>query len=118
MNENKPVKKFRSGRFQISIWVFRQLLSNGRKDSTGYIERLVDVERVCLQYSTKNRQTGEWENQSLWCALEDLRSLTEVLEQLRKEEDAPPSSDDDKSERDEVEGFSHSSEGKSPQRGE
>lgn len=52
MKKNKPVKKFRSGRFQISIWVFRQLLANVGKDSTAYIEQWVDAERACIQLSS------------------------------------------------------------------
>ena len=94
--KNTPRKKFRVGRFQISTWVFRRLLSNGDKDSTIYLERWVDVERACIQYSTFNKATGQWENQSIWCPVDDLRSLAEVIDQLN-EVDPPQSNEEDSS---------------------
>ena len=90
--ENKPRRKFRAGRFQISTWVFRRLFSTGEKDSTIYLEKWVDVERACIQYSTYNKATGQWENQAIWCAIDDLRNLAEVVDQLNGEDDSSSSS--------------------------
>jgi len=86
--KNKPLKKVRAGRFQISIWRFQKLLSNGNKDSIAYIEQWIDVERACIQYSTYNKATGQWENQSIWCPVDDLRNLAEVVDQLNEEDDS------------------------------
>ena len=90
--KNKPLKKVRAGRFQISIWKFQKLLSNGRKDSTAYVEQWMDVERACIQYSTYNKATGQWANQAIWCSIDDLRSLAEVVDQLNEEDDSSSSS--------------------------
>jgi len=108
--KNTPLKKVRAGRFQISTWVFHRLFSSGDKDSTIYLEKWVDVERACIQYSTFNKATGQWENQSIWCSIDDLRSLADVVEQLNEDEDSSSSSS-------EVTGFSQQSEEKS-QRGD
>ena len=80
--KNKPIKKVKAGRFQISLWKFRRLLTSGSPDSTAYHEQWVDVDRVCIQYSTFNRATNQWENQSIWCAPGDLRNLVNVLDNL------------------------------------
>ena len=90
--KNKPLKKVRAGRFQISTWVFRKLFSSGGKDSTIYMEKVIDVERACIQYSTFNKATGQWENQSIWCSIDDLRSLADVVEQLNEEDEEDDSS--------------------------
>ena len=116
--KNKPLKKVKTGRFQISTWVFRRLFTNGDKDSTIYLEKWVDVERACIQYSTYNRATGQWENQSIWCSIDDLRSLAGVVEQLNEEDNSSsPFSCEAKeggdNEEKEVQGFSQSSEEKS-----
>ena len=80
--DKRPLKKIRVGRFQMSLWVSKRLLTSGSRDSTAYIEKEVDVERVCIQYSTKNRATGQWENQSIWCSADDVRILGEVLDRF------------------------------------
>jgi len=71
-----------AGRFQISTWKFQRLLNSGDSDKIAYVEKWVDVERACIQYSTFNRITRQWENQSIWCSVDDLQSLAEVVEQL------------------------------------
>jgi len=101
--KNMPRKKVRAGRFQLSMWVFRRLLSHGDKDSTLYLEQWVDVERACIQYSTFNKVTGQWENQTLWCPLDDLRSLAAVVDQLNQEDDSSSSSSAEGSKKNEVE---------------
>jgi len=78
-------------------------LSHGDKDSTLYLEQWVDVERACIQYSTFNKVTGQWENQTLWCPLDDLRSLAAVVDQLNQEDDSSSSSSAEGSKKNEVE---------------
>ena len=77
--KKQPLKKVRAGRFQISIWRFQKLLNSSKKDTTAYIEQWVDVERACIQYSAFNKETGQWENQAIWCPIDDLRSLADVV---------------------------------------
>ena len=86
-SRKKPLRKFKVGRFQISIWKFTQLLSNGGKESTSYVEQWVDIERACVQYSTYNKANGQWENQSIWCAADDLRNLASVVDKFNELED-------------------------------
>lgn len=114
-----PRRKVRAGRFQISTWVFRQLFTNGGKDSTVYLEQWVDIERACIQYSTFNKATGQWENQAIWCSIDDLRNLAQVVDQLNGGDDSPPSfeyKDEEGTGNIEVNGFSHASEEKSQSR--
>ena len=84
--KKEPLKKVRAGRFQISTWVFRRLFSSGDKNATAYLERWIDVERACIQFSTFNKTTGQWENQAIWCSVDDLRSLADVVEKLNEED--------------------------------
>ena len=80
--KNGPIKKVKVERFEISLWQFRRLLTSGSPDSTAYHEQWVDVDRVCIQYSTFNRATNQYENQRIWCAPCDLRNLVNVLDNL------------------------------------
>ena len=90
--KNKPLRVYRSGRFKISVWRFRQLLTNGRdRDSITYLERWTDVQRVCLEYGTYNRSTQTWKNQRIWLDPEDLRSLGDVLDKVDGEGSISPS---------------------------
>ena len=79
--KNKPFKKVKAGRFQISLWKFKRLLNSGNSDSVAYIEQWVDVERACIQHTTYNRVTGQRENQQIWCSRDDLWELLKVAEQ-------------------------------------
>ena len=90
--QNQPLKKVKAGRFQISIWGFPLLLSSGEKDSTAYIEREVELERGCIQYSTYNRGSGQWKNQSIWCSIDELRDLARVVDKLNEEDEESSSS--------------------------
>jgi hypothetical protein len=81
----QPAKKVRSGRFQISLWNFRQQISRGKKESTIYIEREVERQRACIQFSTYSKATGRWQNQSIWCSPEDLRSLADAMDKYDEE---------------------------------
>ena len=99
-----PLKKVRAGRFQISLWAFRKLFANGGKDSTIYLEQWVDVERACIQYSAYNRATGQFENQAIWCSLDDLRNLAKVVDKLNGEDESSPSPADEEEEEEEEEG--------------
>ena len=40
--------------------------------------------RACVQYGRFNKMTNTWENQSIWCAPDELRNLAEVLDQLNE----------------------------------
>jgi hypothetical protein len=86
--KNKPIKKVKAGRFQISLWKFRRLLTSGSPDSTAYHEQWVDVDRVCIQHSTFNRATNQRKNQDIWCAPGELRNLVSVLDKIGEGEDS------------------------------
>jgi hypothetical protein len=80
MTENKgPVFKTRSGRFQVSIWRQDRVVP-GRSDWGA--ERDVIMYRACIQHSKWNPMTREWENQNIWCSVDDLRSLVNALDEL------------------------------------
>ena len=88
--KSRPIKKVRSGRFQISLWNFRQNFSRGRKESIVYIEKEVEKARACVQFSTFNKATGRWQNQSIWCSPEDLRSLADAMDKYDEETSSSP----------------------------
>lgn len=85
-SKNKPLKKVRVGRFQISLWQFKRLLTSGDPESIIYTEQWTDVAKVCVQYSTFNKGTNHWENQKIWCAPDDLRDFQEAIDQLSEGE--------------------------------
>ena len=87
-NEEKrgPERKVKVGRFQVSIWKRERIIAP-REEQKGYVpERRVDIVRACVQYSRKNRQTGEWINQSIWCDPMELRELVNCLDELNNPE--------------------------------
>jgi len=97
-NEEKkgPERKAKVGRFQVSIWKREKVIAP-REEQKGYVpERRVDIVRACVQYSRRNRQTGEWVNQSIWCDPHELRELMNCLDELNNlEGDDSPSDDTD-----------------------
>jgi len=76
---NLPVHRSRSGRFQISIWRRKKVIP-AKHDFD--VEREVEITRACIQYGRKNRISGEWQNQSIWCSPDELRSLATALDEL------------------------------------
>jgi len=92
--ERKPRLQVRTGRFSLTLWDRKMLLSNGHKDSIGYIEVVTTVRRACLQYSVKNRLTGKFENQQIWFPADDIRTLAALIDKLNDvdvEGDSSPS---------------------------
>lgn len=81
----RPIKKARSGRFQISLWNFRQHESKGSKESITYLEQDVERGRTCIQFSTYSKATNKWQNQSIWCSPQDLRSLADAMDKYDEE---------------------------------
>jgi len=73
--KEQPTQRIRHGRFSLSVWANH---------------------RACLQYSRKDWQTGEWQNQHVWCEVQELRDLTQLLDKydkaVRGEEDNDSSS--------------------------
>ena len=51
-----------------------------------FAEREVDVQRVCIRHSRWSRGTREWKEAVIWCNVDDLRSLSDALEQLTQGE--------------------------------
>ena len=83
--KKNPVVKVRVGRFSLSLWRRRKLLASGNKDAICYVETPVSLDRVCLQHSVKNWQTGRWVNQQIWMSPEDVRNLLCLLDRFNEE---------------------------------
>ena len=83
----KPIKQNRMGRFQISIWKKKRVIA-ARNDYD--VEREIETVRACFQYGRKNRETGEWDNQSIWCNCDELTNLAQILDRFNNE---PPEDD-------------------------
>ena len=79
--KNRPERQERVGRFQVSIWKQEKVIPVNPK--ADYIpEKIIQIVRACIQYSTRNKVTNEWNNQKIWCEPEDLRQLVQVLDNL------------------------------------
>ena len=81
-----PVSKGRSGRFEISIWHWKKVIPPQKEYQHLFAEREVDVQRVCIRHSKWSRGTREWKEAVIWCNIDDLRSLSDALEQLTQGE--------------------------------
>ena len=78
----KPIKKNRMGRFQISIWRKKRVIA-AKNDYD--VEREIETVRACIQYGRKNRETGQWDNRSIWCNCDELTNLAQILDQFNNE---------------------------------
>lgn len=91
MSEKKmPEKKVKVGRISVSVWRNKRLMP-GDKDSAGYVEKWVESERVCVQHSSYSRQKNEWNNQQIWMNIEELRDLSQALDEIGEEQSSPSS---------------------------
>lgn len=79
--KNKPIKKNKVGRFQISIWKRTRIIP-AKNDFD--VEREVEQVRACVQYSRFNKLHQNWENQHIWCNPDELRNLAEVLDNMNR----------------------------------
>ena len=77
-----PVSKGKSGRFEISIWHWKKVIPPREEYRHLFAEREVDIQRVCIQYSQWNKRLQEWQKSAIWCSIDDLRSLSDALDQL------------------------------------
>ena len=87
---NGPLIKTRSGRFQVGIWHWKRLVGAKGEMRDFAAERQQDIYRASIRCSEWNRQTRTWQDQTIWCSVDDLRSLVQVLDELNiPESDAP-----------------------------
>ena len=85
MSEEKkrPVKKVKCNKISVSLWKHKATSKNGEE---------YERQRVCVQHSRKDNNTGEWNNQQIWLNVDELRDLTEAIDQLNEAGDKSPSS--------------------------
>ena len=77
-----PERKTRVGRFQVSLWRTKRTIA-AKNDFEA--EREFVSRRACVQHSRMNQQSGIWENQQVWCSLEELRDLAQALDKFGDE---------------------------------
>ena len=76
-----PVVGSKVGRFQVSAWQWKRVVPV--KSESGFsAEREQDVHRACIRYAKWNVQTSEWDENSIWCNVDELRDLFQALDQL------------------------------------
>ena len=81
--QNKgPVTKAKSGKFEVSSWHWKRIIPQAKDKKDLFPEREVDVHRACIRHSQWNRNTGTWDESTIWCNTGDLRNLSEALEKL------------------------------------
>ena len=81
--KNGPEKKAQVGRFQVSLWRTKKVLA-ARNDFEP--ERQFVARRGCIQYSRLNQLKQTWENQQVWCNLDELRDLSQALDGIGQED--------------------------------
>ncbi len=87
---NGPMIKARSGRFQVGIWHWQKVMS-AKGDMRDFMaERRQDVYRASIRYSKWNKEYKTWQDQTIWCDIDDLRSLVQVLDELNIPESDRP----------------------------
>jgi len=79
-----PIRKWKEGRFQVSIWKRKKVL---KAKSDFDVEREVEPVRACIQFSSFSRVTQTWENQRIWCMPDDLGTLARLLDASDEKED-------------------------------
>jgi len=77
-----PVRKAKSDRFEVSTWRWTKIVPQPKATEDFFPEREFTIERACIRYSQWNRGSQSWEESSIWCDLDDLRSLAHALDKL------------------------------------
>lgn len=98
MNTNKldnvcgkgPLLKTRSGKFNVAIWQWKKTISAKGSLQDFFAERQQDVYRASIRFSKWNRQTRTWHDQTIWCSIDDLRSLVQALDELNIRDSEEP----------------------------
>ena len=91
MSEKRmPEKKVKVGRVSISLWKSKRLMPGDEK-SAGYVEKYVEFERVCIQHSRFDRKANAWSNQQIWMNIDELRDLSQALDEIGEEQSSPSS---------------------------
>ncbi|MBE0558080.1 MAG: hypothetical protein IH628_12680 [Proteobacteria bacterium] len=81
-----PIQSAKSGRFDVSVWHWKRTIAppKGMEDFSPEQEK--DVTRACIRLSHWNRATRIWDEELIWCNVDDLRSLVQALDGLNVEE--------------------------------
>lgn len=98
MNTNKldnvcgkgPLLKTRSGKFNVAIWHWKKTISAKGSLQDFFAERQQNVYRASIRFSKWNCQTRTWHEQTIWCTIDDLRSLVQALDDLNSQESDEP----------------------------
>ena len=77
--KHRPAEKIRMGRFQVSLWFNEKILA-ARHDCAA--EQTWLEARACIQHGQWNKLTREWDNQTIWCSVDELRDLVQALDGL------------------------------------
>ena len=77
-----PVLRAKSGRFDVSVWHWKRTISPPDGMEGFSPEHEVDVTRACIRLSHWNKGTRTWDEELIWCSVDDLRSLVQALDGL------------------------------------
>ena len=81
-----PATRTKSGKFEVSIWHWRKIVSPSDDVKAVFSEREIEVSRACIRFSQWNWDKGGWEAKTIWCSTDDLRSLVQALDSLNMKE--------------------------------
>ena len=87
MSKNRPFKKKKFGRFQVSLWKCERVIPSP-PDKEYIPERVQQTYRACVQHSRYNRKLGDFDRQQIWCNEDELRALVLALEELGEDDEA------------------------------
>lgn len=79
-NENKPAMSAYFGRFQVSVWEWRKVVSAPESERDFKPEREYVCRRACIRHSRWDKMVGVWDRQLIWCNEHELESLKKALD--------------------------------------
>ncbi|MCL4215944.1 MAG: hypothetical protein KJ052_02915 [Candidatus Hydrogenedentes bacterium] len=82
INHTGPYSRVRAGRFEVSLWQWIKVISAPEDQRDYKPDREYIVRRAKIRYSRYNRYSKTWDEQAIWCNINDLEDFKKAIEQL------------------------------------
>ena len=82
INHTGPFSRARAGRFEVSLWQWTKIITARQDQRDIKPDREYIVMRARVRFSRYNHYTQTWDEQVIWCNIEELEGLKQALEQL------------------------------------
>ncbi|NUM53499.1 MAG: hypothetical protein HUU46_07640 [Candidatus Hydrogenedentes bacterium] len=81
-----PISRARYGRFDVSIWQWRKVVSAPPEQRDFKPEREYIVNRACIRHCRWENTVNAWDEQIIWCDVHELDNLKIALERLQEKQ--------------------------------